>query len=132
MGWLNRIQPLGLLVLRLVLGSIMFAHGYAKVFGGMSHHVQLVQSIGLPGWMAYMSAGAEFIGGALIILGGFTRFAALAVLINLLVAVFRVHWHQGLVGGYEFPLSLSAIAFALIFYGARPISVDWLFGGGKK
>lgn len=132
MNWLNRAQPLGLLIMRLALGSIMFAHGYAKVFGGMSHHIQLVQGIGLPGWMAYLSAGAEFGGGALIILGGLTRLAALAILIDLLVAIFKVHLHQGLVGGYEFPLSLSAIAFALILYGAGSISVDWLFGGGSK
>lgn len=113
----------------------MVAHGYVKVFGGMSHHVALVRSLGMPGWLAYPSAGAEFIGGLMILSGAATRIGALFVLIDLLVAIFKVHLHQGLKGGYEFPLSLAAIAFALILFGGGPISVDWLSGGhgaGKK
>ena len=60
MGLLNKLQPLGLLVLRLVLGAIMIAHGYPKIFGGLHHHVDVVRSLGIPGWMAYLSAAAEF------------------------------------------------------------------------
>lgn len=139
MRYLDRSQPLALLVLRLVLGSIMIAHGYGKVFGGgMSHHVQFVSSLGLPGWMAYLSAYTEFFGGILIILGLFTRIAALGMLINMLVAISRVHWKKGLVGpgGFEFPLSLAAISLALIFFGAGPIAMDAIRRGsgwaGKK
>lgn len=108
----------------------MFAHGYSKVFGGMSKHMQFVSSLGLPGWLAIPSAGAEFIGGALLILGFLTRYAGIFVLINMLVAIFKVHLHNGLKGpgGYEFPLSLAAIAFAMIFFGGGHISVDWLIG----
>jgi uncharacterized membrane protein YphA (DoxX/SURF4 family) len=57
---------LALLALRVVLGVIMVGHGYPKIFGGLSRHVQTVSSIGLPGWMAYLSAGAEFVGGILL------------------------------------------------------------------
>src|SRR5277367_6154475 len=59
---LDRLQPLALLVLRVVLGVIMIGHGYGKVFGGLSHHAQFVGSLGLPGWLAYCSAAAEFFG----------------------------------------------------------------------
>lgn len=128
MRWLERAQPLALMVLRVALGVIIFAHGYAKFFGGMHHHVQFVRSLGAPGWLAYVSAGVEFLGGLLILLGLFTRIASVLVLINLLVAIFKVNLHQGLVGGYEFPLICAAAAFALIFYGSGPISLDWLFG----
>jgi putative oxidoreductase len=129
--YLDKLQPLALLILRLVLGIIMIAHGYSKVFGGLHHHVQMVSSLGLPGWLAYFSAAAEFLGGILVVLGLFTRFAALAITIDLVVAIVKVHWHNGLLGngGYQFPLALAAIAFALIFLGAGPIALEGLRGG---
>jgi putative oxidoreductase len=129
--YLDKLQPLALLILRLVLGIIMIGHGYSKVFGGLHHHVQMVSSLGLPGWLAYFSAAAEFLGGILVILGLLTRFAALAITIDLVVAIVKVHWHNGLLGngGYQFPLALAAIAFALIFLGAGPIALEGLRGG---
>lgn len=133
MNFLGRLQPLGLLVLRLVLGAIMIAHGYTKVFGGMPHFVETVRGIHLPGWLAYLSAASEFGGGILLIAGFFTRFVALCVCINMLVAIFGVHWKNGFTGqgNYQFPLSLAAIAFSLIFTGAGPISVDGMRGKGR-
>jgi putative oxidoreductase len=130
--YLDRLQPLALLVLRVVLGAIMIGHGSHKVFGGMSHHVQMVSNLGLPGWLAYLSAAAEFGGGILVIAGVLTRFAALAILIDMLVAIWKVHWKNGLMGngGYEFPLALAALAFTLIFFGAGPISLESVRGGG--
>jgi putative oxidoreductase len=132
--YLDRLQPLGLLALRLVLGVIMIAHGYPKVFGGLSEHVHHVSNLGLPGWLAYLSAGAEFFGGILVIAGLFTRCAALAILINMAVAIWKVHWKNGLLGqgGYQFPLSLTAIAFALIFFGGGPIALDHIRRGGAR
>src|SRR5438552_7608715 len=72
----------------------MIAHGYSKVFGGLSEHVHHVSNLGLPGWLAYFSAAAEFFGGILVIAGLFTRFAALAILINMSVAIWKVHWRS--------------------------------------
>jgi putative oxidoreductase len=66
---LNRLQPFALLVMRLVLGAIMIAHGYHKVFGGFHHHMDMVGSLGIPRWLAYLSAGTEFFGGIGIVLG---------------------------------------------------------------
>lgn len=119
--------------MRLALGAIMLAHGYSKVFGGIHQHVAFVSSLGLPGWAAYLSAGAEFFGGILLIAGLLTRPAALAILINMSVAIAKVHWKNGLLaqGGYQFPLALAALAFALIFFGAGAISLDRLFGGRR-
>lgn len=131
MGWLDRVQPLALLVLRVVLGVIFVAHGYPKIMGGMHHHVQMVQGLGLPGWLAYPSAGAEFFGGLMVLLGAATRIGAALILADMAVAIWKVHLHQGLRGGLEFPLSLAAIAFALIFFGAGPISAEWLWKGKR-
>src|SRR5438270_2034304 len=107
LSFLDRLQPLGLLVLRFVLGSIMVVHGYHKVFGGMQHFEQMLHGMGIPPWMAYLVAAAEFGGGILVLLGLLTRFAAVAILIDMSVAILKVHLHNGLTGqgGYEFPLS---------------------------
>jgi putative oxidoreductase len=134
--YLDRLQPLALFVMRLALGAVMVGHGYHKVFGGLHHHVQLVTSLGLPGWTAYLSAFTEFLGGILVLIGLFTRFAAFAICINLSVAIAKVHFHNGLMGngGYEFPLALAALAFGLVFLGAGPIAFDHIrapAGGGK-
>ena len=132
MRFLDRLQPLALLALRLILGSIMIVHGYGKVFhGGLAQHVQRVTSLGLPGWWAYLSACAEFFGGILLIVGFLTRFFSLAILIDMAVAIWKIHWKNGMFGkgGYEFPLTLATIAFALIFLGAGPIAIDAIRGG---
>ena len=129
--FLDRLQPLALLAMRLVLATVMIAHGSQKVFGGMPKFASTVSHIGLPAWMAYVSAAAEFGGGILVLLGVLTRCAALAITIDLLVAIAKVHLKSGLrgPGGFEFPLSVMVIAFALIFFGAGPISLDSILSG---
>jgi putative oxidoreductase len=133
--YLDRLQPLALLAMRLALGAIMVAHGSHKVFGGLHHHAQMVASLGLPAWLAYVSAFAEFFGGLMILVGFFTRAAALVVFLNLFVAIWKVHLHNGLMGsperpGYEFPLAAAALAFALIFFGGGAIALDHVLRGG--
>jgi len=132
--YLDRLQPLALLVMRLALGVIMVVHGYHKVFGGLHHHAEFVAGLGLPAWLGYVSAFTEFFGGLLILVGFFTRPAAFTVCINLAVAIWKVHWHNGLTGdhGYEFPLAAAVLAFALIFFGAGPISLDHILRGGSS
>lgn len=133
MRYLDRLQPLALLVMRLALGVIILVHGSQKVFGGLPHHAQFVASLGMPAWLGYVSAFTEFLGGILILVGLFTRAAAFAVCINLSVAIWKVHWHNGLLaahGGYELPLALATLAFGLIFLGAGPIAIDHVLRGG--
>jgi putative oxidoreductase len=132
--YLDRLQPLALLVLRLVLGVIMIGHGYSKVFGGLSHHAQFISSLGLPGWLAYISAVTEFFGGLLVIAGLLTRCVSLAILIDLGVAIAKVHWKHGLLGegGYQFPLALAAISFALVFFGGGPMAFDSIRKGSGR
>lgn len=132
---LDRLQPLALVVMRLALGGIMLVHGYHKVFGGLHHHADLVAGLGLPGWLGYVSSFTEFLGGLLILAGFFTRIAAFAVFLDLAVAIWKVHLHNGLIGspdrpGSELALAASAIAFALIFFGGGPIAIDHVLRGG--
>jgi putative oxidoreductase len=134
--FLNRLQPLALLVIRLVLGAIMIAHGYHKVWGGFHHHMDFVGSLGLPKWLAYLSAGTEFFGGIAIVLGLFTRFFSLAFLIEMSVAIWKVHFKNGLTGtgGFEFPLALAAIAFTLLCFDGGPwgLTFGGRSGGARK
>ena len=132
MRYLDRLQPLALLFMRLALGAVMVVHGSHKVFGGLHNHAHFVASLGLPAWTAYLSSFTEFLGGILILAGLFTRAAAFAICINMIVAIWKVHWHNGLTGdhGFEFPLSLEVIACALIFFGAGPIAIDHILRGG--
>ena len=132
MRYLDRLQPLALLVMRLALGVVMLAHGYQNTFRHLHDHVHMVVSLGIPAWLGYVSSFTEFFGGLLIVAGFFARPAALAICIDLLVAIWKVHWHNGLTGdhGYEFPLALAALAFALIFFGGGQISFDHVLRGG--
>jgi putative oxidoreductase len=94
----------------------------------------MVQHLGFPGWMAYLLAGTEFFGGILMIAGLLTRFVAVAMLIDMSVAIWKIHWHNGLKcpGGFEFPMSVAAIAFSLIFFGAGPIALDSIRKGSVR
>jgi putative oxidoreductase len=136
LNFLNRLQPLALLVMRLVLGAIMIAHGYHKVFGGFHHHMDFVGSLGIPRWLAYFSAGTEFFGGIAIVLGLFTRFFSLAFLIEMAVAIWKVHFKNGLTGsaGYEFPLALATLALALLSFDGGPwgLTFGGRSGGARK
>ena len=136
MDFLNRLQPLALLVMRLVLGAIMIAHGYHKVWGGFHHHMEFVGSLGLPARLAYLSAGTEFLGGIAIVLGLFTRFFSLAIVIEMAVAIWKVHFKNGLTGngGFEFPLAVATIAFALLCFDGGPwgLTFGGRSGGARK
>jgi putative oxidoreductase len=135
---LNRLQPFGALVGRLVLGVILVTHGYGKIIpkGALYGFTQFVGHLGMPPWLGYVAAFTEFFGGMLLILGLLTRIAALGAAIDMGVAVVRVHLHNGLTGhngqgGFEFPLALFALSLILVFAGAGLLSIDQAIGRGK-
>jgi DoxX len=76
--YFDRMQPLGLLVLRMTLGLILVAHGSHKVYGHMQEYGGYIHSLGMPAWLGYVSALIEFVGGILLIAGLLTRCAAFA------------------------------------------------------
>jgi putative oxidoreductase len=135
---LNNLQPWGALLLRLVLGVAMMYHGWSKVipaggfhggnaFSAVEHHSHYVASLGLPYWLGIISALTEFVGGALLLLGLFTRFAAFLVAINMVVALVMVNRHHGYAGS-EYSLALFVIALMLFFYGAGVCALDRKLG----
>ena len=86
-------------------------------------------SIGLePGYqMALMAGSAEFFGGIALLIGLMVRPAALMLAFTMLVAIYSVHFVNGLfmsANGYEFALALLAISVSLVISGAGKFSVD--------
>jgi len=135
--FLDSLRPVGLLALRIALGIIFLAHGYPKLAhlrGGAQMQGFFVEH-GLPGYFVYVAGVVESFGGGLLILGLFTRAAALLLGIEMCVAIWKVHSTHGYlaVHDYEFPLALAAACFALATVGAGLISLDQpLFEGGGR
>jgi putative oxidoreductase len=130
MRFLDRLQPLGLLVLRVVLGAIMAAHGYPKVFGGLQGFAHFVESLGLPFWLGYVAAFTEFVGGLLLLFGVLTRWVAAALLVEMIVAMWKVSGHGSFLGqsNIHLPLLIAGAALLFVFFGGGSASLDrWLF-----
>ncbi len=137
-SWLDRFQSFGALIMRLTLGAIMVAHGYTKIIpkGALYNFTQFVAHLGMPAWLGYVAAFTEFFGGMLLILGLLTRIAAFATVIDMGVAIVKVHLHTGLTShggqqGFEYPLALLALSLMLVFTGAGLLSLDDVLGRGK-
>ncbi|MFN3017136.1 DoxX family protein [Vibrio coralliilyticus] len=122
------------LALRIPVGIIFMAHGSQKLFGwfggyGLEGTGQWMASIGLgPGvLMAFLAGSAEFFGGLFILLGLLTRPASIALAFTMLVAIFSVHFENGLFmsnNGYEFGLALMAASVSLALSGSGKAAVD--------
>ena len=127
--WLNSLQPLGALLMRLALALSMTVHGYQKVVphGALHHFAHYVATLGLPYWLGYVSAFTELLGGILLAVGLFTRLAAAFIAINMLVAFFTVGLHQGF-GIYNYILALAVVAIMLVFYGGGALALDRRIG----
>lgn len=135
--WLSSMEPWGAALLRLVLGAAMAFHGWQKampphgwhgdVLQGARHFCAFVATLGLPGWLGYVSVGVELFGGVLLVLGAMTRLVAFLVVGNLLVALFGVNLHHGYAGS-EYTLALLAMAVMLVFTGGGAASVDQRLG----
>ena len=127
--WLDSLQPFGALLMRLALGVSMAVHGYEKVIphGALNHYAHYIASLGIPYWLGYVSAYTEFVGGILLIFGLLTRFAAVLIAINMLVAFAYVGIHQGF-GIYNYILALAALGIMLTFYGAGALALDRKIG----
>lgn len=128
----------GILVLRVVVGLIMAAHGAQKLFGwfkgpgiaGTSGFVGQLGFRGAPG-MARLAGTSEFFGGILLALGLLTPLAAAAIIGMMVTAIGSVHWTKGFFnsdGGYEFNLALIASALAVAIAGPGVWSFDNALG----
>jgi putative oxidoreductase len=118
----------GAMITRLSLGGVLLSHGLLKVLVfTVPGTVAYFESLGLPATAAYLTIFAEVVGGAAILLGLYTRLAAL-LSIPLLMGALWAHSGNGWVfsaegGGWEFPLLLVVLAAAVAVQGSGPFAL---------
>ena len=128
-----RFEPFVLPLLRAGLGIILIAHGCQKLFGmfggmGLNANAALFDRLGYhPGmFWGTLVGGTETIGGALLVIGLFTRPAALSIVIFM---IFSIHftsakgffWSQG---GMEYSILILLVALVFLIRGGGEYSVD--------
>jgi len=129
--------------IRLALAAVMIAHGAQKVLGtfngpGFKAFIAGNTPFGFmrPAWLWLAAAAfSEFVGGLLVGLGFLTRVAAFLIASVMLTAIVGVHLPGGFFAsnrGYEYPLSLLAMAVGLLIAGGGQASVDRALSGGRK
>ncbi len=121
-----------LLLMRLALGAVMWAHGAQKLlglFGGSSptRFVHGVTAMGFPPALGWLVIAVEFFGGIALVLGVLSRLAGLGFAVEMAVAIAKIHWANGffmnwssIAGrgeGYEYPMVLFVVAFTIFLSG---------------
>lgn len=129
-------QDLGKALLRIVLGVLILMHGIAKLTGasGIGFVSKVVADAGLPDWVAYGVYIGEVVAPILLIIGLWSRLAALVVAINMLFAVALVHSKElallSKTGGWALELQgmFLGAALAVALLGAGRFSVGGING----
>ena len=129
------MQRWGVTLVRLVTGLVFIMHGGQKVFVHGLHQTAsgfAKMGIPLPGIAGPLVALVELIGGACLVLGVFTRWAALLLALDMAGAIVFVHARNGffLPRGFEYALVLLAVNLMLVMGGG---GVAWrLWRKGRK
>ena len=124
--------------LRLAAGIMIFPHGLQKTFGwfggpGFSAQMAGFESSHIPAVFAFLAIMTEFLGGLGLVLGVLTRIAAFGLAVDMVVAVYIVHWRNGWFmnwsgqqkgEGFEFHILAVAMAIVLMARGGGAASVD--------
>jgi putative oxidoreductase len=125
------------LLLRLIIGATMLAHGWNHAFGGgkLPGTARWFDSIGMrpPKLHAFLATATELGAGTLLVLGLATPVAAAGVVGSMLVALVANHLRNGFFifrpgEGYEYVLMIIVVAVAIGAAGGGLVSLDHLFG----
>lgn len=128
------LDDAGKLLLRSLLAVLLLFHGVAKILGGPDFIVGLVTKAGLPGALGYLVYVGEVVAPLFLLIGVFTRAAALVIAINMLVAVALVHageiFTMTKTGGWALELQgfFFGTALAVALLGAGRYSAGGLSG----
>ena len=128
-GLYEQLAPLAPTLVRIALGCIIIPHGFGKLF--LADAVPASRNFVQFGWAyplawAYFIGTVEFVGGVLLILGLWTRAAALALVVQMSVISFAVLWPKWFWGqrGMEYALFMGLIALSVFFRGSGPYALD--------
>jgi putative oxidoreductase len=136
-GLYRSTERLAYPLMRFVVGAFLVPHGMQKLFGFFGGDISATAGFfakfgiepALP--LAYVVGFVELVGGTFIALGLFTRPAAAAVVVLLLVAVLKVHLGNGFFwtkAGFEYPALWGLMALAIVLRGGGPMSLDRKLG----
>jgi putative oxidoreductase len=132
---------IALMIVRVLLGVIFFAHGAQKVLGWFGGHglkgtVGYFVSMGMPAPVAYLVCFIEFLSGIGLVVGFLARLCGLGVAAIMIGAMATVHWQHGFFlnaelkpgkgHGIEYTLALLGMGLAVLVGGAGALSVDRL------
>ena len=135
----NTDNDIATLVIRVLLGVVFFPHGMQKLlgwYGGYGFTGSMgffTDTLHIPAIFAFLAIMAEGLGSLGLITGLLTRVAAFGIGVNMVVAVYMLHWQNGFFmnwfgqqkgEGFEFHLLVIAMAIALIIKGGGALSVD--------
>lgn len=131
---LEGLERLAVLILRLFLGFTFMMHGSQKLLGafgggGLAGVAGMLSKLGVEPaqiW-AWVLSITEFVGGVCVFLGFLARFWAAGLVIDMAVAIFKVHIHNGFFAGkngFELPLALGVMALVIVLTGPGSLSVD--------
>lgn len=130
-GGLARMQGWGMALIRVMVGIVFLVHGLQKLLvSGFGGTAEFFASLGIPLPMvaAVVVTFVEILGGAALILGLATRWVAVPLAIDMLVAIPLVHLPNGFIavpnGGYEFALLLLVSNVSLVVAGAGALALD--------
>ena len=141
---MRALEPWGIMLLRVTLGVIFVMHGYLGLWvigpaGIGGYTIGMGYPPALATALAWYLIVAHLGGGALLVLGLWTRWAALAQVPIMASATFLHHWKQGfflrglildatrgqaIAGGYEFTLLILVATVALVFLGGGALALD--------
>ena len=113
------------------MGITFFIHGFVKFQGGIENQVGWFSSIGLPGFLAYVVAIIELVGGFALFIGLGTKVISALLAILMIGVRVKVKLALGFLGngqmaGYELDLALLAMAAYLAINGMKLLSLNQL------
>ncbi|HEY2422269.1 MAG TPA: DoxX family protein [Neobacillus sp.] len=125
-------SDIGKVILRAVVGLTFFIHGLSKFQGGISNTAGFFESLGIPGFIAYVTAAVELVGGIALILGLGTRIVTSLFALIMIGAIFTAKLSVGFLGngqmaGFELELVLLAVSIYFVFAEKSKISLDQMF-----
>ncbi len=132
----SKYQDFGLLVLRVGLGLMFIIfHGGPKMIEGPDRWEKLGLNAGLdflPHFWGFMAAFAESVGAFFLLIGLFTRYALILLIITMVMAAtFHLGRGDGW-GGSSRPIELGIVFLSLFFIGAGRYSLDAMFRQGRS
>jgi len=126
---MNATTEAGITLLRIALGAMFLAHGLLKLLVfTLPGTAGFFESVGFPGFLAYLVTPAEVLGGIALLAGFRTRLVA-AALIPVLLGATAVHAGNGWTfsapnGGWEYPACLVVLAIVQVLLGSGALAVD--------